>query len=216
MNRIRRRKGGALAPLPTSPNIDDLAYRRKPDVRDGASAPPLCLRIRLTQAKPLHTVPIPSTVSLMAGPGHTAMPRGDQTSMSHAPRRAGQTRRSRPHSWSKALAGQASPPSTFCSSDPVAREPASSTSIAQSDHPHGPTSASSAEVNNTSRTRVLHTRYWLYSVGRFTKAITCMQRFATCEQKSSVMCILRPWRGAACSHDHEVFNAGSFMLAQLG
>jgi hypothetical protein len=30
------------------------------------------------------------------------------------------------------------------------------------------------------------------------------------------MCILRPWRGAACSHDHEVFNAGSFMLAQLG
>jgi hypothetical protein len=116
LNRIRRRKGGALAPLPTSPNIDDIGLRRKPDVRDGASAPPLCLRIRLTQAKPLHTVPIPSTASLMAGSGHTAMPRGDQTSMSHAPRRAGQTRRSRPHSWSKALAGQASPPSTFCSS----------------------------------------------------------------------------------------------------
>ena len=100
--------------------------------------------------------------------------------------------------------------------DPVAREPASSTSIAQSDHPHGPTSASCAEVNNTSRTRVLHTRYWPYSVSRFTKATTCMQRFAPCEQKSSVVCILRPWRGAACSHDHEVFTAGSFMLTQLG
>ena len=189
----------------------------KPDVRDGASAPPLCLRIRLTQAKPLHTVPIP-TAQCLPWPHPVTPPcHGDhQTSMSHAPRRADQTRRSRPQSWSKALAGQGSPPSTFCSPDPVAREPASSTSIAQSDHPHGPTSASCAEVNNTSRTRVLHTRYWPYSVSRFTKAITCMQRFAPCERKSSVVCILRPWRGAACSHDHEVFTAGSFMLAQLG
>eukprot|EP00964_Phaeocystis_antarctica_P026926 scaffold15153_cov34-Phaeocystis_antarctica.AAC.1 len=74
-------------------------------------------------------------------------------------------------------------------------------------------SASFAEVNNASRTRVLHTRYWPYSVGRFTKATTCMQGLAPCERKSSVVRILRPW---SCSHDHEVFTAGPFMLEQLG
>ena len=49
------------------------------------------------------------------------------------------------------------------------RTRAASTAVARAD---GPTSASCAEVNNTSRTRVLHTRYWPYSVSRFTKAIT--------------------------------------------
>jgi len=59
-------------------------------------------------------------------------------------------------STNKALAGQASPSSASVSPEPGVREPASATSIVQSDHPHGPTSASFAEVNNTSRTRVLH------------------------------------------------------------
>ena len=181
------RRGGALAPLPTSPN------RLKPDVRGGASAPPLCRRIRLTQAKSLHTAPIPSARCLSWPDPVTPPCRSDhQTSMLHGPWRAAQTRRPRPHSWSKASAGQAGLPSASCAPEPVAREPETSTSIAQPGHPHGATGASCAEVNNTSRTRVLHTCYWPYSVGGFTKAITCMQRFAPCERKSSVVCILRP------------------------
>ena len=66
---------------------------RNPDVRGGASAPPLCLRIRLTQAKSLHTAPIPSARCLSWPEPVTPPCRSDhQTSMLHGPWRAAQTR----------------------------------------------------------------------------------------------------------------------------
>ena len=148
----------------------------------GVYAPPLRFHIRFKQAKSIHTVQAPTAQSLTCLDPATLPCRGNhQTSMPHGhgelPKHVDRSHKA----GARPLPARQVRRQPSASPEPVACEPALATSFVQSDHPHGPTSTSFEEVDNTSRTRVLHTRCWPYSVGRFTKATTCMQRPAPCE-----------------------------------
>ena len=91
-----------------------------------------------------------------------------------------------------------------------------STSIAQSGHPHGATGASCAEVNN----HIAHE-----GLAHMLLAVLCWQvhkghhlhvEIRAVRTKVIIRVHPAPVSGAACSHDHEVFIAGSFVLTQLG
>ena len=90
-----------------------------------------------------------------------------------------------------------------------------SNSIAESGHPHG---ATGAEVNNT-----IHMAH--EGPAHILLAVLCWQAHKGHHLHAEIRAVPTkvisrvhpaPLSGAACSHDHEVFIAGSFVLAQLG